>query len=115
MFHGWTSSHATGSNPSFVTTAFSVPTLGSSSYMNRQITLAATKLMASGRKTIVLTDAFVADAIDEHRHEQAEADHQRRQQDDPQSVVPERDEGVRLAEEALVVVEADERRHPLGS
>ena len=57
---------------------------GSSSYMNRQMTAAATKLIASGRKMIDLTRALVADAVDEDRDEQAEADHEQRQQDDPE-------------------------------
>ena len=39
--------------------------------MNFQMTAAATKLIASGRKTIDLTDALVADAVDEDGDEQA--------------------------------------------
>ena len=77
--------------------------------MNRQITAAATKLIAIGRKIDRLRGTLVADPVDQDRHEQAEPDDEGRQEDHPEKVVPQRDERVRLAEEPAVVVEPDER------
>ena len=63
-------------------TALSVPVwgrLGSTYwYMKFQMTPAATKLIASGRKITDLATALVADAVDEDRDQQAEAPRPRR-------------------------------------
>ncbi len=45
--------------------------------MKLQITAAATKLMARGRKIDRLGHRLVADAVDQHGDEQAEPDHER--------------------------------------
>ena len=76
--------------------------------MNFQITPAPTKLIASGTKIDRLGDRLVADPVDQDRDEQPAADRQERQQDEPDDVVAERDQGVAGGEEVDVVVEPDE-------
>ena len=58
VFHGWLTSHAWGAPPSATTTALTAPVCGApggrKSYMNFQMTPAATKEIAIGRKTMPL-------------------------------------------------------------
>ena len=69
---------------------------GSYAYMNRQITPAATMLMASGRKMTDLATDLVADPVDEDaRSSRPSPTVNSGQQDDPEDVVAERDRGCR--------------------